>query len=140
MPQGDDSLADLYEFSLPFQAESAGEARRRLDSWLSSGETEADPREDVRLVISELVGNAVRHASPLADGTMLIGAQRNGEHIDIHVRDGGGSTDPIRQDAGVSDLSGRGLAIVEAITQRWWVERGDSGTTVHAVVPLAARP
>jgi serine/threonine-protein kinase RsbW len=56
--------------------------------------------------------------------------------LDIAVTDGGALTTPERVDAGVSDLSGRGLAIVESVASRWWVESTRSRTTVHAVLAL----
>ena len=55
----------------------------------------------------------------------------------ISVTDGGARTTPERLDAGMSDVSGRGLSIVEALASRWWVETTRSRTTVHALVALA---
>ena len=94
-------------------------------------------RDDARLVVSELVGNSVRHARPLADGTMQVAWGHSDDGLDIAVTDGGALTTPERVEAGVSDLAGRGLAIVETLAARWWVESTRSRTTVHALIDLA---
>jgi len=119
---------------LPFVAESAGVARHQLLEWLGSLPTPEEVREDARLVVSELVGNAVRHARPLADGTVHVAWAHCPTGLDIAVTDGGARTEPHQVDAGVSDLAGRGLAIVEAVSARWWVESNRSRTTVHALL------
>ena len=125
---------------LPFRASSAAVARERLAAWMSSLDACAAAREDARLVLSELVGNAVRHARPLADGTLRIAWGAGPTGLDIAVTDGGAHTTPDRLDAGVSDLAGRGLSIVETLSSRWWVESNRSRTTVHALLALARAP
>jgi serine/threonine-protein kinase RsbW len=123
--------------TLPFSAESAAIARQQLVDWMLSLDARDEDRDDARLVVSELVGNAIRHARPLADGTMQVEWVAGPKCLDIAVTDGGALTTPEKVDAGVSDLAGRGLAIVETLASRWWVESTRSRTTVHAVVALA---
>jgi len=120
---------------LPFIAESAHVARQELIEWLN-GLANQELRDDARLVVSELVGNAVRHARPLADGTMRVAWKSRDYGIDIAVTDGGALTTPEVVEAGVSDLAGRGLGIVETIASRWWVESTRSRTTVHALLAV----
>jgi anti-sigma regulatory factor (Ser/Thr protein kinase) len=122
--------------TLPFSAESAAVARQELVEWMHSLNARDDARDDARLVVSELVGNAIRHARPLADGTMHVAWGAGPTGLDIAVSDGGALTTPEKVDAGVSDLAGRGLAIVETLAARWWVESSRSRTTVHAVLAL----
>ena len=55
-----------------------------------------EKRDDARLVVSELVGNAVRHARPLADGTMQVAWGQADDAVDIAVTDGGALTTPER--------------------------------------------
>lgn len=93
-------------------------------------------REEVALVATELLGNAVRHAQALDDGHLSI-AWGVGEYgVEIAVTDGGGPTEPAAQQAGPTETRGRGLTIVESLAARWGVERHDSSTTVWAVVPF----
>ena len=128
---------DPMALDLPFSAESASVARRQLVQWMLSLGAADDTRDDARLVVSELVGNAIRHARPLADGTMHVTWTSLETGVDIAVTDGGALTTPERVEAGVSDLAGRGLSIVETLASRWWVESSRSRTTVHALVALA---
>jgi serine/threonine-protein kinase RsbW len=128
--------ADPMALDLPFSPESAAIARQQLIEWMAGLDAPAAHRDDARLVVSELVGNAVRHARPLADGTMQVAWVASPTAIDIAVTDGGARTTPERVEASVSDLAGRGLAIVETLAARWWVESTRSRTTVHAVLAL----
>jgi anti-sigma regulatory factor (Ser/Thr protein kinase) len=122
---------------LPFSPESASVARKQLVDWMLSLDVRDETRDDARLVVSELVGNAVRHARPLADGTMHVAWTSLDCSVDIAVTDGGALTIPEVVEAGVSDLAGRGLSIVEMLSDRWWVESTRSRTTVHALLTLA---
>ena len=128
---------DPMSLDLPFIPESAGVARHQLVEWMRSLGAADETSDDARLVVSELVGNAVRHARPLADGTMQVTWTTLDTGVDIAVTDGGALTTPEVVEAGVSDLAGRGLSIVETLAARWWVESSRSRTTVHALLALA---
>ena len=128
---------DPMTLDLPFSPESASVARRQLVEWMRSLGAADETRDDARLVVSELVGNSVRHARPLADGTMCVAWKSRDCGVDIAVTDGGALTTPEVVEAGVSDLAGRGLTIVETLASRWWVESSRSRTTVHALLALA---
>jgi serine/threonine-protein kinase RsbW len=96
-------------------------------------------REEVALIATELLGNAVLHARALDDGQLSI-AWGVGEHgVEIAVTDGGAPTQPEVAEAGSVDTSGRGLSIVATLAARWGVEQHDSSTTVWAVIPLTDR-
>jgi anti-sigma regulatory factor (Ser/Thr protein kinase) len=130
------SSLDPVALALPFAASSAAIARSQLKQWLVELGQPSEVIEDSRLVISELVGNAVRHARPLSDGTVLVAWNRDDTGLDIAVTDGGAPTDPHTIDAAASDLAGRGLSIVQALSSRWWLETTRSRSTVHALVHL----
>jgi serine/threonine-protein kinase RsbW len=122
--------------SMPFSAESAGRVREALGSWLSRRGSAARTVDDARLVATELVGNAVRHARPLGNGTVLVRWHQDGSALELSVCDGGGATAPELIDAAPTDVSGRGLTIVDALSSTWWVEHSSDVHTVHARVPL----
>ena len=128
---------DPMSLDLPFSPESASVARRQLVEWMRTLGAGDETSDDARLVVSELVGNSVRHARPLADGTMHVAWTSSGADLDIAVTDGGAVTLPRRVEAGLSDLAGRGLAIVEALATKWWIETSQSRTTVHALLDVS---
>ena len=96
-------------------------------------------REEIALIATELLGNAVLHARALDDGQLSI-AWGVGEYgVEVAVTDGGAPTRPVVAEPGSTDTSGRGLSIVATLAARWGVEQHDSSTTVWAVVPLTNR-
>lgn len=122
---------------VPFAASSVSLARRELKSWMLGEGSSREHVEDARVVISELVGNAVRHAQPLPDGTLLVAWRATGEGLEVSVTDGGSGTRPHKVHAGSSALAGRGMAIVESLALTWWAEQTRSRCTVHALLPLS---
>jgi anti-sigma regulatory factor (Ser/Thr protein kinase) len=93
-------------------------------------------REEVALVASELLGNAVRHARALDDGQLVIDWGVGEDGVEIAVTDGGGDTKPEVSNPAPTEISGRGLSIVATLSARWGVEQHGSLTTVWAIVPL----
>lgn len=77
---------------------------------------------DVRLVVSELVTNAVRCGSSEVAVRLRVGA----DTVLIGVRDSGAGT-PVLTDAAVTDTHGRGLAIVAALADDWGVTSRGGG-------------
>lgn len=93
-------------------------------------------REDVALVASELLGNALRHGSSLADGRLAVAWGVSSLGVEIAVTDGGGDTFPLVGEAQPTEVGGRGLSIVASVAARWGVERHGRQTTVWAVIPV----
>lgn len=121
---------------VPFAASSVAVARQQLTGWMRANGCGRDAIEDGRVVISELVGNAVRHAQPLSDGTILISWVRERAYLRLSVTDGGGPSRPHTMHASTSALSGRGMAIVEALAGEWWAEQTRTRSTIHTRIPL----
>ena len=122
---------------VPFAASSVSVARQRLRTWLIDGGVRREVIDDARVVISELVGNSVRHAAPLPVNDIVVSWCLNNGDLVISVSDGGSeSTQPHPVPATQSAISGRGLNIVEALVERWWVEDDRGRTTVHVRIPL----
>ena len=122
--------------NIPFAAESAADVRAALESWLGHRGSTPEVVDDVRLVATELVGNAVRHASPLGNGTVLVRWEADDSVLSLSVCDGGGTTEPEQVDAEPDDVNGRGLAIVDALSSTWWVEHTSQLHTVHVRLSL----
>jgi serine/threonine-protein kinase RsbW len=121
---------------LPFGPSSVAVARRRLRFWMLEVGGSPEAVEDARIVISELVANAVRHARPLADGSLLVTWSLESDGILVSVTDGGATTRPRNVHAAPTALAGRGMAIVDALAQKWWTEDTASRSTVHALLPV----
>lgn len=121
---------------VPFAASSVAVARQRLRSWLVDGGMRRELIDDARVVISELVGNSVRHARPLADGDIEVRWALTDRGLQISVTDGGSGTRPRKVNASSSALAGRGMAIVETLADSWWADRTRSTCTVHALLAV----
>ena len=122
--------------NLPFTGTSAGTARRALTSWLEHQQAAEMTINDARLVATELISNAIRHASPLANDTLLVRWHREDDDLVLSVCDGGGASDPVLVDADTEAERGRGLSIVDVLSKRWWVQRSHGVHTVHVRLPL----
>ena len=123
--------------NLPFLGQSAGEVRRALSVWLAHQHATEASTQDALLVATELVSNAIRHAEPLANDTMLVRWRREADDLVLSVCDGGGSGDPVLVVVDPDAERGRGLAIVDALSERWWVQRSHRVHTVHVRLPLS---
>jgi anti-sigma regulatory factor (Ser/Thr protein kinase) len=79
--------------------------------------------DDVMLVATELVNNAVLHSGGTAGDTLHVQAVLKAGHLLLSVDDPGLSDDiPQMQDADVSRASGHGLRIVNQLARKWGVE------------------
>jgi anti-sigma regulatory factor (Ser/Thr protein kinase) len=128
------SLHDPMTMQLPFAPTSVSVARQRLRTWMVEDGRDEESIEDARVIISELVANSVRHAQPLADGTILVSWTVEHDVVKVTVTDGGSGTRPRNVHAPSSALAGRGMAIVEMLSLRWWAERSGSRSSVHALL------
>ncbi len=122
---------------VPFAASSVPMARQQLKQWMTEHGSSVEHIEDARVIISELVANAVRHAQPLPDGSILVTWCAEGPELEVAVTDGGGPTQPRTVHAPSSALAGRGMAIIETLSVSWWAEQTRSRATVHARLALA---
>ncbi len=131
---GSTSVHAPMSLHLPFTPSSVSVARGRLRRWMSDIGGSGESIEDARVVISELVGNSVQHARPLADGSLLVTWTLDDGTVQVSVTDGGGSTAPRNLHSPSSAPNGRGMAIVDVLAQDWWTERCESRSTVHATL------
>lgn len=123
--------------TLPFDLASVGVARRRMGRELRAAGLPEAVRADVLVVLSELLGNAVRHARPLDGGCVEVLWRLHDDEIELAVVDGGATTRPRAERPPFAALSGRGLGIVDALTGSWGVEgAGSTRQLVWAVVDV----
>jgi serine/threonine-protein kinase RsbW len=120
--------------TFPRQAESVGAARRFAVEALSG--IDPDQLDSVELMVSELATNSIRHAH--AEFELMV-ANVDGE-IRIEVTDRAGG-EPRMRHAGPDDPTGRGLQIVNLLSDAWGVEhRTDTGKTVWFTVVAQLSP
>jgi anti-sigma regulatory factor (Ser/Thr protein kinase) len=124
---------------LPYTASSVGIARRRLIGDLARAGVYEATACDAGLVLSELVSNALRHATPLPGSLVKVSWMLGDEFIEVAVSDGGGPTMPMVNKPAANALGGRGLGIVDRLALRWGVYTRQDGseTTVWAALPLS---
>jgi anti-sigma regulatory factor (Ser/Thr protein kinase) len=110
---------------------SAGLARRFVCSTLS-GWGRDDVTDDVTLLVSELVTNAMLHAR--SDIALVVVAERG--RLRVEVQDGS-PVPPSPRVAGADAMSGRGMALVETLSAEWGVRRvtGGKGVWFTMVLP-----
>lgn len=124
------------EVPLPSRPESAATARRLaqvvvLRQWgLSPKMT-----EDAVLLVSELVGNAVRHTGARVFGLRM---RRRRGWIRIEVRDPSRGL-PCLMPVQEMDISGRGLFLVDKLSDRWGVDLLPRGKTTWFEMRVADR-
>ena len=97
--------------------------------------------EDVVLLTSELVTNAVMHsASDCARGTITVQISESTGGVRVEVADAGSdlSAPAVRGDVYASD--GHGLFLVQTLSDQWGYLRDDNGTTVWFWLGTAAEP
>lgn len=124
---------------LPYTASSVGVARRRLIGDLADAGVYEATACDAGLVLSELISNALRHATPLPGSLIRVSWCLNDDCVEIAVSDGGGPTVPMINKPAANAIGGRGLGIVDRLSLRWGVYTGQDGseTTVWAALPLS---
>jgi two-component sensor histidine kinase len=129
--------------SVSHRPSGAGEARARLSAELAP-EVGSEALADAISVIAELVGNAIRHARPLAGDVIRVSwsvcRAPDDEVVRLTVTDGGGTTTPVIRTPDPDALDGRGLAIVEALSDEWGFERDGLGQSVWAEIHCPIPP
>jgi anti-sigma regulatory factor (Ser/Thr protein kinase) len=123
---------------LPYTASSVGVARRHLISDLTDAGVFDTTASDAGLVLSELISNALRHATPLTGSVVKVWWELSDGCVEVAVSDGGGATVPMVGQPAANAVGGRGLGIVDRLSLRWGVytRQDQSETTVWAALPL----
>lgn len=117
------------EITLPDHEHSAREARLFL-SRAYCAKHHSRVLDEAQLLVSELVTNAVRHGGPpVTVRVECVGA----EGLRVSVSDGD-PRPPVRRDVEPESEGGRGVALVDILSDRWGVEAGAPGKTVWFVL------
>jgi anti-sigma regulatory factor (Ser/Thr protein kinase) len=125
---------------LPYTPSSVAVARRRLTSELAAAGIYEPAVCDAAIVVSELLSNAIRHAAPLPDAQVQVTWSLDHDGLRIAVSDAGDGPLPQVTEPAPGAPGGRGLGIVESLSDRWGVLREDGVTTVWAQLAVPHRP
>ena len=101
-------------------------------AWVGPDPVTPQLLQDVSLVVSELVTNAVRAGCNRL--TVRLSIDRDRMRLAV-VDDGAGT--PVRQQLRLDATSGRGLAIVSALSSDWGVRRLETGKEVWADLAIS---
>jgi len=77
----------------------------------------------VRLLVSELVTNSVRHGRPDESGHIELSLSATRDSVRVEVADVGAGFTPRPRVEGQDEASGWGLHLVDALSHRWGTER-----------------
>ena len=128
-------IVDPLSITLPARASSATTARTEVTRRLAPRLT-SSALEDVRLLLTELITNSLRHADMKPDDEIAVKAELVDGTVRIEVSDPG-RDGPVEVRRPGARGGGYGLFLVDRLTNRWGVDRQD-GTTVWA--ELSAGP
>ncbi|MFG2794498.1 ATP-binding protein [Streptomyces sp. NPDC048419] len=116
------------EWRLEHRPEAVGQARWLARAVLAGWGTSDDAAEAAVLVVSELVTNAVEHAEPPL--VLHLHRQHTDHRVWVGVSDGGpAAQDGVWSSSCTPDEHGRGLHLVEALTQTHGICHHSSGIT-----------
>ena len=90
---------------------------------------------DLRLVISEVITNAVRHGG---EGEMIVAVTPKQGYLCVQVTDTGDGFAPRPRAYEPDEDGGFGLFLVEQLTRRWGLTRENSNTRVWFEFDFAA--
>ena len=113
---------------------AAATARRALLD--RNGRLPGPVREDVLLLVSELVTNAVCHADVGPEGSVEVGLDLSPDRVRVEVADPGNGFSGLPPES--LEVGGWGLRMVDEIADDWGVASADPGTCVWFEIRLAA--
>jgi serine/threonine-protein kinase RsbW len=138
MPQPASTLPEMYwQRTFPGRPDQARQARSFLSALLPTH----PGLDDMLLTVDELVVNAIQHTrSGEPDGTLRVGVLLDSDAVIVSVTDQGGPHQPVGRPPGGLAESGRGLALVSALTVRWFWTGTDQSRTLTACFPALPAP
>jgi len=128
VPSARAATATTWESILDRDATAPTRARRQLAGRLA-GELSLDQQSDLLLLASELVANSMVHADPAGVTEIRVALVIGRAAVRVAVTDPGSSTRPCLQPRDPLRAGGRGLFLVESLSDSWGSERNETGQT-----------
>jgi anti-sigma regulatory factor (Ser/Thr protein kinase) len=131
--------AERLHLRLPTEPKALVSLRRTLARWLDEAGATAEESHDLQVACHEACSNAIEHAYRFGENEFEVDAALSDSEVTITISDRGSWRPPVENDRG------RGLHLIEALTDSMELIPGENGTTVRLRRTLkslngAARP
>ncbi len=110
---------------MPNRPDSTPAARAFLSRLLNGWGLPEEVIDDASLLATELMSNAVRHGT----GVVTLRVEVDDGVVQVGVHDDGAAM-PAVEDPDLTSVNGRGLFIVECVSDQWGSSQDDPGKTV----------
>ena len=120
-----DAPPETLDLILRAEPGSLVAVRRALGRWLRAGGVGDAEAYEVQVACGEACSNAITHAYPPGEAHFAVRASRDGDELALEVSDFGAWRPPR------GGQGGRGLALIEQLTDSLEIDRGVAGTTVR---------
>jgi anti-sigma regulatory factor (Ser/Thr protein kinase) len=127
-----------FDLELPRELDSAAAARHAVDQL--ANRLPEDQLGDVRLLVSELVTNSLRHADLAPDDRIRLGVDVDGERVRVEVTDPGKGFEFEGPADDPDTVEGWGLYLVATLSDRWGVSSGDRAGSTRVWFELDRTP
>lgn len=127
--QTDVQAASVFPLRLPATPEATAAARAHVRDFCAST-TRPTTRDLATLMVSELVGNAVRYAP----GDITVDVAVRDHRLRIAVTDSS-PVQPQPRQSRPMDEGGRGLMLVDALSAAWGIDLTGGGKTIWVDLP-----
>jgi anti-sigma regulatory factor (Ser/Thr protein kinase) len=133
LPAGSGTVvAPAFEELAPALPNDVADLRRKLIRWLGGLPLTPASTHDITLATYEALANVAAHAYPDGHGWARLRAARAGDTITVTVTDTGCGIPATRpHTAGLRAPGGRGLLLIDKVTDQAEIDTGDQGTTVR---------
>jgi anti-sigma regulatory factor (Ser/Thr protein kinase) len=127
-----------FELSMQGGVDAAYAARRAIEA--NDPALPPTVRDDVALLVTELVTNAVLHGGARTDRPIKLEFRRESGQIRVEVIDPGAEFQSPSSPPNGDSSGGWGLFFVDKIAQRWGIRPAPSGTCVWFEMPAGVPP
>ncbi|WP_340684048.1 ATP-binding protein [Amycolatopsis coloradensis] len=130
----DRSVRASFEELVPALDSEATTLRRQLTFWLEKLPLDPDSGCDIIVATYEALANVVEHAYPGERGWMRLYAEWSGDSVTVVVTDTGcGIPVTPRRPPDASTSRGRGLLLIDKVTDQLHVDTGQDGTQMTMI-------
>jgi anti-sigma regulatory factor (Ser/Thr protein kinase) len=117
-------MSDRVEMQVPAEPEALSSMRALLRRWLRHAGASDQEAAEILTACGEAATNAIEHAGTGNGSRFVVSASRDGQDIEIEVRDSG----KWRRER--EDDQGRGLDLMHTLMDSVTIDPGAEGTTV----------